>query len=53
MAVSRTELFEKILVGGYSVAVARRTAARRDAWFQSDVMIMLQRDIRDLANMPM
>ncbi len=49
-AVSRTELFERILVGGYPVAVARQTAARRDAWFQSYVMTMLQRDIRDLAN---
>jgi hypothetical protein len=34
----------------YPLAVARQSAARRDAWFQSYVMTMLQRDIRDLAN---
>ena len=31
-------------------AVARKSAARRDAWFQSYVTTVLQRDIRDLAN---
>ena len=48
--VKRADLFERVLVGGYPPAVARPRAARRDAWFQSYVMTMLQRDIRDLAN---
>lgn len=48
--VKRTELFESVLIGGYPLAVARQSAARRDTWFQSYVMTMLQRDIRDLAN---
>jgi len=48
--VRRDELLETVLAGGYPLAVARRSAARRDAWFQSYVMTMLQRDIRDLAN---
>jgi hypothetical protein len=48
--LSRAELFENVLVGGYPVAVARQTAARRAAWFDSYVMATLQRDIRDLAN---
>lgn len=48
--VKLTELFERVLIGGYPLAVARQSAARRDAWFQSYVMTMLQRDIRDLAN---
>jgi len=48
--VKRTELLESVLVGGYPPAVARQRAARRDAWFQSYIMTMLQRDIRDLAN---
>jgi len=48
--VKRADLFERVLVGGYPPAVARPRAARRDGWFQSYVMTMLQRDIRDLAN---
>jgi hypothetical protein len=46
----REELLETILAGGYPLAVARQSATRRDAWFQSYVMTMLQRDIRDMAN---
>ena len=49
-AVRRHELLETALAGGYPLAVARQSATRRDAWFQSYVMTMLQRDIRDLAN---
>jgi predicted AAA+ superfamily ATPase len=48
--VTRDELLETALAGGYPLAVARQSATRRDAWFQSYVMTMLQRDIRDLAN---
>ena len=48
--VRRDQLLETVLAGGYPLAVARQNAARRDAWFQSYVMTMLQRDIRDLAN---
>jgi hypothetical protein len=48
--VRRDELLETILAGGYPLAVARQSATRRDAWLQSYVMTMLQRDIRDLAN---
>ena len=44
------ELLESIVTGGYPPALARPNAARRDAWFQSYVMTMLQRDIRDLAS---
>lgn len=43
-------LLESLLVGGYPVAVARQNAARRNAWFRSYVMTMLQRDVRDMAN---
>lgn len=43
-------LLELLVAGGYPPAVARRSPARRDAWFQSYLMTMLQRDIRDLAN---
>jgi len=50
ITLSRSDLLESVLVGGYPVAVARHSAARRGAWFESYVMTTLQRDIRDLAN---
>jgi hypothetical protein len=34
----------------YPPAVARQSAGRRDAWVQSQVTTILQRDVRDLAN---
>ncbi|HUA93385.1 MAG TPA: ATP-binding protein [Terracidiphilus sp.] len=46
----RDELLATVLAGGYPPALARQSAARRDAWFQSYAMTMLQRDVRDLAN---
>lgn len=49
-APRRAELFKKILTGGYPPIVTRRQAVRRKAWFQSYLMTILQRDIRDLAN---
>lgn len=49
-ATSWDELLAIMVAGGYPSAVARPSAARRNAWFQSYVMTMLQRDIRDLAN---
>ena len=49
-AMSREELLVCIVDGGYPPAVARKSEARRDAWFQSYVTTVLQRDIRDLAN---
>lgn len=46
----RDELFERALAGGYPLAIARTTIARRKAWFQSYLTTILQRDVRDLAN---
>lgn len=48
--IRREELLEIVLAGGYPLAIARHNASRRNAWFQSYIMTMLQRDIRDLAN---
>ena len=48
--IRREELFETILAGGYPLAVARHTGARRKAWFQSCLTTILQRDVRDLAH---
>jgi len=47
----RAELLQAVLAGGYPLAVARMSPARRDAWFQSYVLTILQREIRDLANL--
>ena len=49
-ATSWEELLACIVDGGYPPALARKSAGRRDAWFQSYVTTVLQRDIRDLAN---
>lgn len=43
------DVLEMVVAGGYPSALERPSAARRDAWFQSYIMTMLQRDIRDLA----
>ncbi len=44
------ELWGRVLAGGYPPAIARDAGARRKAWFRSYLMTILQRDIRDLAN---
>ena len=46
----RDELFEVVLAGGYPPAIARKVGDRRSSWFQSYLMTILQRDIRDLSN---
>jgi predicted AAA+ superfamily ATPase len=48
--VGRDELLGKVLVGGYPLVVARNVGARRTAWFRSYLTTILQRDVRDLAN---
>ena len=47
---SRNELLAKILAGGYPPVVARKPGARRQAWFESYLTTLLQREVRDLAN---
>ncbi len=48
--VPRSELFEKVLSGSYPPLATRHTEARRKAWFQSYLMTILQRDVRDISN---
>ena len=43
-------LAERIASGGYPEALARTVAARRQAWFGAYVTTILERDVRDLAN---
>ncbi|MBL8702286.1 MAG: ATP-binding protein, partial [Alphaproteobacteria bacterium] len=49
-ASDRTDICRRIVAGGFPEALARDSADRRDAWFRSYVMSILQRDVRDLAN---
>lgn len=46
----RDGLYSGILRGGYPEAVSRTAATRRRAWFASYLTTILQRDVRDLAN---
>ena len=46
----REKLFSRALIGGYPEAVARTDESRREAWFRSYITTILQRDVRDLAN---
>ncbi len=45
----RDELSRRLLTGGYPEAVTRSTDARRSAWFSAYLHTIVQRDIRDLA----
>ena len=48
-ALTRRELADRITRGGYPEVQRRRSAARRAAWFGSYLSAVLQRDVRDLA----
>ena len=47
---SRGKLFGRVLTGGYPEVFERKTEKRRRAWFNSYITTILQRDVRDLAN---
>ncbi len=42
-------LLSRITCGGYPEVVSRKNRERRDAWFNSYITTILQRDIRDIA----
>jgi predicted AAA+ superfamily ATPase len=46
----RKELIGRMLAGGYPEVLTRAKPARRRAWFESYLNSILQRDVRDLAN---
>ncbi len=48
--VNRADLISKLLAGGYPAIQKRDTEARRRAWFGAYITTILQRDVRDLAN---
>lgn len=44
------DLMERMAKGGFPEPSLRSSAARRDAWYASYVRTLLERDVRDLAN---
>ena len=50
LAQDQDDIANRILAGGYPEAVGRKASARRKAWFQAYITTILQRDVRDLAN---
>lgn len=48
--LARDELAARLLAGGFPDAVARSSPERRRAWFEAYLTTILQRDVRDLAN---
>jgi hypothetical protein len=45
-----SELVETVLIGGYPEAVSRTTARRRTIWTRQYINAIIQRDVRDVAN---
>lgn len=43
------ELAERIVTGGYPAALARRSARRRREWYRAYLETLVQRDVRELA----
>jgi hypothetical protein len=48
--ISRQDLFARIQTGGYPEVCVRPDPLRRAAWFEAYITTILQRDVRDLAN---
>ncbi len=48
-ATDRQQLLAQLLAGGYPEVVARTNERRRTAWFEAYLETILQRDVRDLA----
>lgn len=48
--LDRSEIIQRTLCGGYPESVSRPTPRRRTAWFESYVNTIVQRQVRDLAN---
>lgn len=46
----RTELWRRIAQGGYPEPLSRKRDERRQAWVKSYISTLLDRDVRDLAN---
>jgi len=49
-SLGRLDVCQRVVAGGFPEVLARDVGARRAAWFSSYVSSLLQRDVRDLAN---
>ncbi|RJP32530.1 MAG: ATP-binding protein [Phycisphaerales bacterium] len=49
-ALSKSDLGNRILTGGYPEVLARRGTKQRQRWFESYLSTVMMRDVRDLAN---
>lgn len=49
-AFSKEMLLNAMTLGGYPEVLSRNNAKRRSAWFDSYITTMVERDIRDIAN---
>ena len=49
-ARTREEIFSSMLMGGYPEIATRSRPERRAAWFESYLTTLIERDVRDLAN---
>ncbi len=50
LPLDRAGACERVIAGGFPEALAHAPGERRDAWFRSYLASLLQRDVRDLAN---
>ncbi len=50
VATDRADLVRRLVAGGFPEALDRAEPQRRDAWFRSYLASLLQRDVRDYAN---
>ena len=51
LTLTRADVCARIVAGGgFPEAVGRTAGERRNAWFRSYIAAILQRDVRDLAN---
>lgn len=49
--ISRKDIANMILIGGYPSVVQRTAKVRRSAWFESYITSLVQRDLRDLSQL--
>ena len=48
-AIPRTEIWNRMVRGGYPEAQLRRTQKEREIWFEGYVTTLIERDVRDLS----
>ncbi len=48
--ISRSELIDRVLRGGFPEVTGRRTSERRRGWFESYITTLLRREVRYIAN---